>query len=406
MPAWPEPALFLLRQALFLCPLAGTLLLARRTAAGSRLAIGALFALLYGLAVTFVGHVAAIHWGAWSYGGDTLEVLGFPADIWFGGALLWGPAMFLLAPRMPPPMLVAPCLVIHLVTLTALPPLFVPGPGWMAAVVAVFLTAHLPALYLARWTAADIMLPGRAFLLAVGHGCTAYFLLPTMIMQAMGGAWSDLGGRPGWMLLLAGAAMLVISALGVSAVQLFAVHGEGTPIPLDPTRRLVRTGLYAYLRNPMQVATAAAWLVIGLALGNVWVALAAVMAVCFVVGLVRWHHRQDLERRFPIGWAAYQAAVPEWLPRWRPWLPEPARLAYDPARHARLVAALRGLGAHGVEWRAEGHQLAYREPGESRVFTGWAALAKALNHINFAWAFIGAVLLLLALPLAALRPRR
>ncbi|OYU43566.1 MAG: hypothetical protein CFE44_17650 [Burkholderiales bacterium PBB4] len=53
-----------------------------------------------------------------------------------------------------------------------------------------------------------------------------------------------------------------------------------------------------------------------------------------------------------------------------------------------------------------GVSLIYQEPGELRTFTGLAALAKVLNHINFAYALVSAWLLFLALPVQALRQDR
>lgn len=400
---WPGEALIVLRQALFLGPLIATVMLMRR--ASGRQAVGALFAFLYGLSLVFVGHALAIALGVWSHGGTVLKLLGFPADIWFGGALLWGPVLFLAFPRISPWLFVLPCTVLNGLVLPALVPFFVPGALWFLGVLVVFLVAHLPALYLARWTAEDIHLPRRAALLALGYGCFAFFVMPTVIMHAMGGEWSALAARPAWFLALSAIALAPCFVMGLSAVQMFALHGGGTPIPLDPTKRLVRTGLYAYLSNPMQLATAAGWLVLGAALGNVWVALAAGMAVCFVLGLVRWHHRQDLELRFPEGWPAYRTAVPEWLPRWRPWVPLPARLHLDPSRpaHRRIAALLTGLEARGLVVVPAPGGLRYREAGENDDVTGACALAKALNHGNLATALIGAGLLLVAAPLAAAR---
>ena len=403
MTAWSAKWLFVLRSGLFLGPLAAAVLLMSRTGLGSRRAVGALFSLLYGLSLVFVGHTLAIELGIWRYGGQSLQILGFPADIWFGGALLWGPVLFLAFPRVSPWLFVLLCTALNGFMLPALIPFFVPGHLWFAGVVLVFLTAHLPALYLARWTVEDRNLPMRAFLLAVGYGCFAFFVMPTIIMHAMGGDWSVLATRPAWGLVLAVLGLGAACVMGLSAVQFFALHGEGTPIPLDPTKRLVRTGLYAYVSNPMQLATASAWVILGIALGNVWVTLAAAMAVCFVLGMVRWHHRQDLEVRFPNGWPEYRRHVGEWRPRWRPWLPELARLAHDPSRgsHRRLVAALARVGLPGLHIAAGPGPLRYREPHEERDFRGVAAISKLLNHGNFATALLGAGLLLVVLPFAA-----
>jgi hypothetical protein len=45
--------------------------------------------------------------------------------------------------------------------------------------------------------------------------------------------------------------------------------------------------------------------------------------------------------------------------------------------------------------------LRYSQPDEELEFRGLAAVAKALNHTNFAFALVGAAMLLLILPLTA-----
>lgn len=155
----------------------------------------------------------------------------------------------------------------------------------------------------------------------------------------------------------------------------------------------------------MQACTAAIWMVMGAMLGNPWVASAAIMAWVFVVGMVRWHHRNDLLRRFPEGWPEYRAHVGEWRPRWLPWFAQCATLNHDPAsrRQARFVALLARHGTVSLEVLAvSGARLAYSEPNETRMFTGMAGRAKALGHVHFGWALVGAAILLLVLPFQAL----
>jgi protein-S-isoprenylcysteine O-methyltransferase Ste14 len=141
------------------------------------------------------------------------------------------------------------------------------------------------------------------------------------------------GGIPYWItrwprphdgvLAVAGA---VLAALGglvlLDCFGRFAWQGRGTPAPLAPPGRLVVTGPYRRVRNPMYVAVLA--LVFGqAALFASW-PLAA-------YGLVVWaafhifvlaYEEPTLRRSFPQDYAAFFAAVPRWRPRLRPWRPD------------------------------------------------------------------------------------
>jgi protein-S-isoprenylcysteine O-methyltransferase Ste14 len=71
-------------------------------------------------------------------------------------------------------------------------------------------------------------------------------------------------------LRLAGGALLSLGATALlDSFGRFAIQGIGTPAPVFPTRHLVITGLYRYVRNPMYVAVVSAILGQGLILGNI-----------------------------------------------------------------------------------------------------------------------------------------
>ncbi|MEA3052574.1 MAG: hypothetical protein QOG72_1477 [Sphingomonadales bacterium] len=120
----------------------------------------------------------------------------------------------------------------------------------------------------------------------------------------------------GGLLVLAGAAALL------ECFVRFAWRGFGTPAPIAPTRRLIVTGLYRHVRNPMYVAVFA--LVAGQALlfGSMPLLLyaAAVWAAFHLFVLL--YEEPILNRRFPDDYRRFRAAVPRWLPRLRPWTGE------------------------------------------------------------------------------------
>lgn len=402
----PVGWIWLLRWMLFLVPLFAVMILGWKKRSSYRTLVGTLFAFLYGVGTIFITHQIAIYFGWWTYGGDVLMLMGLPVDIWLGGALLFGPVLNLAFPRTAPIYLVLPIIIgLHGTVFLSLEPLVYAGRGWFFGTLFVFMVAHLPAIYLARWTSEDRLLPLRASLLAFGFGFLAFAVLPSVVMTAMAGAW-QLSSIPVWRALIGLPILGICFVMGLAAVQMFVVHGEGTPIPLDNTKRLVRTGIYAYLVNPMQLCSAAAWVAIGFIIGNIWVASSALMAWVFVVGMVRWHHRHDLLVRFPDGWPEYRANVSEWKPRWRPWIPEPATLTYNPSNknHIKFVEFLQARNAIALSYnKASEEKISYQEPKETQIFMGVSATAKAINHINFFWCLFGASLLILTLPYGYLR---
>ena len=388
---FPEAMLLALRWLLLLGPIALVVGLARLRSVSEREKIGGLFAFLYGAPLIFLTHLIVINLGGWRYGWDALMVNGMPADVLLGGAILFGPGLFFAFPKVGPLMICLPIIIgLHATLFNSLEPLVFAGPYWFAGVVFVFLTAHIPAIYLAKWTAEDRLLPMRCALLALMTGGMILIILPSLIMLAMGGEWA-LFERPIWAGALALIGVGFASTLGLAANQMLCLQGGGTPIPLDPTKRLVRSGIYAYVSNPMQLSAALCWIVLGLYLQNIWIIAAAAMAWVFVQGMVRWHHRHDLLKRFPDGWPEYKANVPEWIPRWRPWVCAPAKLSLN----AREVWLMRQLhNATGIEIEQRDGPPTYQPAGELRAFSEGAARLFALTHVNFAWAVLAHVLLL------------
>jgi protein-S-isoprenylcysteine O-methyltransferase Ste14 len=118
---------------------------------------------------------------------------------------------------------------------------------------------------------------------------------------------------PGW------TTFILASSVGLPCGLLFAVCGDGTPLPLDTANQLVIRGPYRYIRNPM----AAMGILQGIAVGVI-VGSFLVVAYAIAGGFV-WHfvarpwEEADLGERFGEEYAAYRRAVPLWVPRLTPY---------------------------------------------------------------------------------------
>jgi len=119
--------------------------------------------------------------------------------------------------------------------------------------------------------------------------------------------------------VLGGLLLAVALPVLVSAFLRFVRDGLGTPAPVAPTERLVVTGAYRYVRNPMYVAVIAAIVGQALLLGQTVLLYYAALVALLVVSFVRLYEEPVLRRQFGEQYEAYRRAVPGWWPRLRRW---------------------------------------------------------------------------------------
>ena len=112
---------------------------------------------------------------------------------------------------------------------------------------------------------------------------------------------------------------IVICVLLVAAGVTLAVAGRsafvrhGTSVnPFRPSRVLVTTGIFAYVRNPMYVGLVCLVAGVGIALASDWTLVMLVVAALLIhFGVVKREERY-LEARFDDAYREYMAAVPRY----------------------------------------------------------------------------------------------
>jgi protein-S-isoprenylcysteine O-methyltransferase Ste14 len=145
-------------------------------------------------------------------------------------------------------------------------------------------------------------------------------LMFTIVVPGLGGVWVP------WRILTRNGNMAVPAvweaipvivagtALYVWCVWDFAAVGGGTPGPWDAPSRVVASGPYRWVRNPIYLAAllivaGEAWLFLSLPL----LAYAGGMALCFHL-LVIGYEEPALSRRFGTSYAEYRRVVRRWVP--------------------------------------------------------------------------------------------
>jgi len=115
--------------------------------------------------------------------------------------------------------------------------------------------------------------------------------------------------------------LLIVAGLPIllDSFARFALQGLGTPAPIFPTRHLVVSGLFRYVRNPMYVAVVSLVLGQGLFFGSVRVLEygIAVWVVFYLFVLI--YEEPILLNSYGLEYEEFCASVPRWIPHLRTW---------------------------------------------------------------------------------------
>lgn len=134
-------------------------------------------------------------------------------------------------------------------------------------------------------------------------------LLLTRLERSIGIA--SLAARP-----VIGATMFAAGgSLGIWSAAVMALRGHGTPLPNQCATRLVVSGPYARVRNPMAVAGIAQMLGVAIMWGSWFVVGFGVVGGLIWEWCLRPAEEADLETRFGDDFRRYRASVRCWWPR-------------------------------------------------------------------------------------------
>ncbi|OZC74274.1 hypothetical protein CH251_11970 [Rhodococcus sp. 06-462-5] len=338
----------------------------------------------------------------WSFGTEGLAWSEVPIDVILGWALLWGAVPILLSRWVNPLPILAVLVTADVLVMGSLEPLVVLKPSWWWGEVLALLVCLLPATALGMLTASGRALRVRVLLQMVLFAALLLFVIPSAAFEATGQTWAavlaDIGGP------LDSVTIQLIALLGIVALRAvwdFAVIGGGTPFPWDPPSRLVVSGPYAYVANPMQLCAVLILASAALLIGELVLLLAALTGVAFSSGLAAWNEKGHLDDRFGPAWREYRSTVRDWIPRWNPTADRAsgtlfASVTCDPCSAVGPWFERRS-SAGLVVAAAENHPSELRriryESADGRVVAdGTRAVGCALEHLNLGWAMVGWVM--------------
>jgi len=120
---------------------------------------------------------------------------------------------------------------------------------------------------------------------------------------------------PAWMAIPGTVLAMAGIVIALTCVAVFGSSGEGTPLIVDPPKKLVVKGPYRYVRNPIYVSQIMILSGLGMYFQSVSILLFTVIWFVFVYFFVARWEEPELRRRFGAAYEEYCSAVPRWIPR-------------------------------------------------------------------------------------------
>ena len=137
------------------------------------------------------------------------------------------------------------------------------------------------------------------------------FVFPVLIINSFG-IPADISNN----IQLIGISLFILfSTLGISSAYVLVKIGQGTPLPLDQTQKLVTEGPYKYVRNPMAVAGIGQGISISLFFGSIHTFFYAILGAILWHFVVRPIEEKDMIERFGKDYEDYKERVHCWLPK-------------------------------------------------------------------------------------------
>ena len=328
--------------------------------------------------------------GFWRFTDETPALM--PYDLLFIWVILWGIIPTLLVKGK---QLFIMALVLFLIDLAYMPYLDEYGilelnKGWIIGEVLMIVFVFMPAYLWSGWSLSKTHTQLRSLLQVFCMGFIYCIGIPLITL-------SYFPVEPNWTkwyspYIFQLGFIIVLPAL-VAVIDLFE-KGRGTPFPYDMTSKLVRTGVYAYIRNPIQWSLTLLFLPLAVGFSSPVLLIGIIVSLAYTFGVSNPQEHDDMEARYGEEWTYYKGAVPAWRFMWKP-VAIPRGIIYfqqgcGPCSQVRTWFEKRN--PIELEFRAaedfDGDTMLQVTYYDHRGLpsTSVKAIASALEHINLAWA--------------------
>lgn len=173
--------------------------------------------------------------------------------------------------------------------------------------------------------------------------------------------------------------------------------GKGTPFPYDATTKLVQSGVYAYIRNPIQWSLTFLFIPLALFFHSYILLAGIVVSLAYTIGISEPHEKTQLEGLFSVQWVNYKKNVPLWYFLWKPLHIPKAKIYFkkdcqqcsETRRWFERNKPSNLIFMHAEDFKGQILKQVTYIDSNGQVEISAKAIAHALEHINLAYAALG-----------------
>lgn len=255
--------------------------------------IAVLYSVVWCLAVIPLADDLAQFLGCWSYKSEIFSVVKIPASLWMGWAIFWGGCLSLLAEKIHPIFVVMIAILLDTFFMPMMKPVLLLEKNWFLGEIVMIAAVLIPVLFLAYITRSRKFALSRGIMISFSFVTLILVVIPLAASPIQHWSWT-------WMKIASLIATFVFLLPAVAAVWEFGSHGNGTPFPFDPPQKYVQTGIYRYMKNPMQISIVLSMLTMSVFWNQWQLVIAAISTIIYNQTFAKWSERIDLKERFGV----------------------------------------------------------------------------------------------------------
>lgn len=191
--------------------------------------------------------------------------------------------------------------------------------------------------------------------------------------------------------------LIIIVFPSLVAVFDLVKKGKGTPFPYDPTKKLIKTGIYAYCRNPIQWSFTLIFIPLSIYYSTFYFLIGSIFSIAYAFGISDYQEYDNMKKRYGNDWNEYKKNVPKWRFLWKPKAIPKGEIFFDTNCNqcSQIKEWLLSSNAINLDIKAsfkfpKGSILQVTYVDHNGIeFKSVNAIACSLEHINLAYATLG-----------------